>query len=113
MVDLQARADHRDLGPDEGRLRHLAGKRFCNLPYQVDIVPRHKRLEHDVLGHDVFLHDIPPEVVDQVHDLVMPVDTSLVGHRHQRRHSVTPILSKIGATIVSTISPGRVSSLAT
>ncbi|OQC63513.1 MAG: hypothetical protein BWX50_01593 [Euryarchaeota archaeon ADurb.Bin009] len=113
MVDLKARAHDGDLRPHERRLDHIAGKRFCNRPYQVDVVSRHERLEHDVLGHDVLLHDVTPEVVDQVHDLVVPVDTALVGHRHQCRHSVTPIFANIGTTIVSTMSPGRVSSLAT
>ncbi len=113
VMDLQARTDHGDLGPDEGRFGHLARKRLCNLPYQADVVPRHERLKHDVLGHNVLLHDVAPEVVDQVRNLVVPVDASLVGHRHQRRHNVSPIFAKIGATTVSTMSPGRVSSLAT
>jgi len=112
-MDLKARADNSDLCPDKGRLGHLPGKRSGNRAYQVDILAGHKRLEHDVLRHNVFLHNIAAKVIDQVHDLVVPVDAPLVCHRNERCHSVTPILSKSGMTILSTTSPGRVSSLAT
>ena len=61
-------------------------------------------VQGSVLG--VYRHDGREE-------LVVPVDAALVCHRNERCHSVTPILSKSGMTILSTTSPGRVSSLAT
>ena len=93
-------------------VRHGGRIDFVSRELELEILPRDEALEHHLLGDHMLLDDIAAEILDELDYLVVPEDPSLVGDRDEG-HSVTPTSANFAATVRSTTSSGRVSSLAT
>ncbi len=110
VVDREGRRDDRDLGPDERRELDLAADGLSDPGDQGDVVARDQAEKHDLGREHVFLDHVSAEVRDQVHDLVVAVDSSLVGDRHEDHGAASPIFAKSARTRLCR-SSGRVFSL--